>query len=68
MTWKKVGVKQHTSYLFEEKLVVVKYAQKNGRNAAAKHFNLNAPIGPCTGQNSPFRPNFKLMNVGRKLV
>ncbi|CAB4429306.1 unnamed protein product [Rhizophagus irregularis] len=24
--------------------------------------------GEITGQNSPFRPNFKLTNVGRKLV
>ncbi|GES91232.1 pogo transposable element with KRAB domain [Rhizophagus clarus] len=44
MTQKKVGVRQRTSYSLEEKLVVVKYAQENGRNVAAKHFNLNAPM------------------------
>ncbi|GES74852.1 pogo transposable element with KRAB domain [Rhizophagus clarus] len=36
MTQKKVGVRQCTSYLLEEKLAVVKYAQENERNAA-KH-------------------------------
>jgi transposase len=41
---KKVGVRQRTSYSLEEKLVVVKYAQENGRNAAAKHFNLDGPM------------------------
>ncbi|GES91510.1 pogo transposable element with KRAB domain [Rhizophagus clarus] len=44
MTNKKVGVRERTSYLIEEKLIVVKYAQINGRNAAARHFNLNAPM------------------------
>ncbi|GES84115.1 pogo transposable element with KRAB domain [Rhizophagus clarus] len=44
MTQKKVGVRQRTSYSLEEKLVVVKYAQENRRNAAAKHFNLDAPM------------------------
>jgi len=44
MTYKKVSVRQRTSYSFEEKLIVVKYAQEHGRNATAKHFNLNAPM------------------------
>ncbi|GES80647.1 zinc finger protein 280D isoform X4 [Rhizophagus clarus] len=42
MTNKKVSVRQRTSYSIEEKLIVVKYAQINRRNAAARHFNLNA--------------------------
>ncbi|CAB4406723.1 unnamed protein product [Rhizophagus irregularis] len=49
MTRKKVGVRQRTSYLLEEKLIVVKYAQENGRNAAAKHFNLDAPMKKRSG-------------------
>ncbi|PKY41693.1 hypothetical protein RhiirA4_539803 [Rhizophagus irregularis] len=62
---KKVGVKQHTSYLFEEKLVVVKYAQKNGRNATAKHFNLNAPmIGKWIKQSSSWEENKKKKRAG----
>ncbi|GES74012.1 activating transcription factor 7-interacting protein 2 isoform X1 [Rhizophagus clarus] len=44
MTQKKVGVRQHTSYSLKEKLVVIKYAQENGKNVAAKHFNLDTPI------------------------
>ena len=44
MTYKKVSVRQRTSYSFEEKLIVVKCAQEHGRNVTAKHFNLNAPI------------------------
>jgi transposase-like protein len=44
MTQKKVGIRQRTSYSLEEKLTVVKYAQENGRNIAAKHFNLDAPM------------------------
>jgi hypothetical protein len=42
MTNKKVGVRERTSYSIEEKLIVVKYALINGRNAAARHFDLNA--------------------------
>ena len=44
MIYKKVGVRQHTSYSLQEKLIVVKYAQENGRNVAAKHFNLDTPM------------------------
>src|SRR5436853_7244310 len=44
MTQKKVGVRQRTAYSIEEKLVVVSYAQENGRNVAAKHFSLDASM------------------------
>jgi hypothetical protein len=44
MSNKKVGVRERTSYSIEEKLIVVKYAQENGRNAASRHFDLNAPM------------------------
>ncbi|GET02369.1 pogo transposable element with KRAB domain [Rhizophagus clarus] len=44
MTNIKVGVRERTSYSIKEKLIVVKYAQINGRNAAARHFDLNAPM------------------------
>ena len=44
MTQTKVGVRQRTSNSIEEKLTVVKYAQENGRNVAAKHFGLDAPM------------------------
>jgi len=44
MTQKKVGVRQWTSYSIEEKLTVVKYAQENGRNTAAKYFNLDNDV------------------------
>ena len=44
MTKEKVGVRERTSYSIEEKLIVVNYALENGRNAAAKHFDLNAPM------------------------
>ena len=44
MANKKVSARERTSYSIEEKLIVVKYAQENGRNAAARHFSLNAPM------------------------
>ena len=44
MTQTKVGVRQRTSYSIEEKLTVVKYAQENEKNTAARHFILNALI------------------------
>ena len=44
MTKEKVGVRERTSYSIEEKSIVVKYALENGRNAAVKHFDLNAPM------------------------
>ena len=60
MTRKKVGVRQCTSYSLEEKLIVVKYAQENGRNAAAKHFNLDAPmVGRWIRQSSKWEEENK---------
>jgi hypothetical protein len=60
MTRKKVGVRQRTSYSLEEKLIVVKYAQENGRNAAAKHFNLDAPmVGRWIKQSSKWEEENK---------
>ncbi|CAB4442606.1 unnamed protein product [Rhizophagus irregularis] len=44
MTNKKVGVRERTSYSIEEKLIVVKYALVNGRNAAARYFDLNTSM------------------------
>ncbi|CAI2182445.1 11699_t:CDS:1, partial [Funneliformis geosporum] len=44
MTSKKVSTTKRTSYSVEEKLTVIKYAQENGRNAAANHFDLNGPM------------------------
>ena len=44
MIQKKVGIRQRTSYSIDEKLTVVNYAQENGRNVAAKHFGLDAPM------------------------
>ncbi|CAI2196802.1 4390_t:CDS:1, partial [Funneliformis geosporum] len=44
MTDKKIGTRKRTSYSIEEKLIVVKYAKESGRNAAAKKFDLNAPM------------------------
>ncbi|GES74194.1 pogo transposable element with KRAB domain [Rhizophagus clarus] len=60
MTQKKVGVRQRTSYSLEEKLVVVNYAQENGRNAVAKHFNLDAPmVGRWIKQSSSWEEKNK---------
>ncbi|CAB4429578.1 unnamed protein product [Rhizophagus irregularis] len=60
MTRKKVGVRQRTSYSLEEKLIVVKYTQENGRNAAAKHFNLDAPmVGRWIRQSSKWEEENK---------
>ena len=64
MTHKKVGVRQHTSYSLQEKLIVVKYAQENGRNVAAKHFNLDAPIiGRWIKQSNKWEEENKNKNV-----
>ena len=62
----KVGVRQRTSYSIEEKLTVVKYAQENGRNAAAKYFSLDAPmIGRWIKQSSKWEEeNKKKKRVG----
>ncbi|UZO00989.1 uncharacterized protein OCT59_012099 [Rhizophagus irregularis] len=60
MTRKKVDVRQRISYSLEEKLIVVKYAQENGRNAAAKHFNLDAPmVGRWIRQSSKWEEENK---------
>ena len=60
MTQTKVGVRQRTSYSIEEKLTVVKYAQENGRNAAAKYFSLDAPmIGRWIKQSSKWEEENK---------
>ncbi|GES78483.1 pogo transposable element with KRAB domain [Rhizophagus clarus] len=60
MTQKKVGIRQRISYSLKEKLVVVKYAQENGRNAAAKHFNLDAPmVGRWIKQSSSWEEKNK---------
>jgi Tc5 transposase DNA-binding domain len=66
MTQKKVGIRQRTSYSLEEKLTVVKYAQENGRNIAAKHFNLDAPmIGRWIKQSNKWEEeNKKKKRVG----
>ena len=66
MTKKKVGVSERTSYSIEEKLIVVNYAQENGRNAAARHFNLNAPmVGRWIRQSSEWeKENKKKKHVG----
>src|SRR2546421_9952949 len=66
MTQKKVGVKQRTSYSLEEKLTVVRYAQENGRNVAAKHFNLDGPmIGRWIKQSNKWeKENKKKKHVG----
>ncbi len=66
MTQTKVGVRQRTSYSIEEKLTVVKYAQENGRNAAAKYFSLDAPmIGRWIKQSSKWEEeNKKKKRVG----
>ncbi|GES87533.1 plectin-like isoform X1 [Rhizophagus clarus] len=59
MTQKKVDVRQRTSYSLDEKLVVVRYAQENGRNTAAKHFNLDPPmVGRWIKQSSRFAVNY----------
>jgi hypothetical protein len=44
MTNKKVSARECTSYSIEKKLIVVKYAQENKRNATVRHFNLNVPM------------------------
>ncbi|CAI2189699.1 9927_t:CDS:1, partial [Funneliformis geosporum] len=36
--------RKRTSYLIEEKLIVVKYVKKSGRNAVAKKFDLNTSM------------------------
>ena len=66
MTKKKVGVSERTSYSIEEKLIVVNYAQENGRNAAARHFNLNAPmVGRWIRQSNEWeKENKKKKHVG----
>jgi len=66
MTKKKEGVSERTSYSIEEKLIVVNYAQENGRNAAARHFNLNAPmVGRWIRQSSDWeKENKKKKHVG----
>ncbi|CAB4489314.1 unnamed protein product [Rhizophagus irregularis] len=49
-----------TSYSLEEKLIVVKYVQENKRNAAAKHFNLDAPmVGRWIRQSSKWEEENK---------
>jgi transposase-like protein len=64
MTYKKVSVRQRTSYSFEEKLIVVKYAQEHGRNVTAKHFNLNAPmVGRWIKQSDKWEEENKKKNV-----
>lgn len=40
MANKKIDIKERTSYLIEEKLIVVKYILVNG-NVAVRHFDLN---------------------------
>ncbi|CAG8665841.1 2541_t:CDS:1, partial [Funneliformis caledonium] len=44
MTSKKVSTTKRTLYTVEEKLIVNKYAQENGRNAAVNHFDLNGSM------------------------
>ena len=71
MSQKKVGVRQRTSYTIDEKLTVVNYAQENGRNVAAKHFGLDAPmIGRWIKQSSKWDKENKRKkragNPGRK--
>jgi hypothetical protein len=66
MTNKKVGVRERTSYSIEEKLIVVKYALINGRNAAARYFDLNAPmIGRWIKQSDDWeKENKKKKHIG----
>ena len=66
MTQNKVSVRQRTSYSIEEKLIVVKYAQENGRNVAAKYFSLDAPmIGRWIKQSNKWEEeNKKKKRVG----
>lgn len=66
MTKKKVGVRERTSYSIEEKLIVVKYALENGRNAAARNFDLNAPmIGRWIKQSNNWeKENKKSKHIG----
>jgi transposase-like protein len=66
MTEKTVGVRERTSYSIEEKSIVVKYALENGRNAAARHFSLNAPmIGRWIKQRDKWeKENKKSKHIG----
>ncbi|GBC16278.1 pogo transposable element with KRAB domain [Rhizophagus irregularis DAOM 181602=DAOM 197198] len=66
MTQKKVGVRERTSYSIEEKLIVARYALENGRNAAARNFNLNAPmVGRWIKQSDEWeKENKKKKHVG----
>jgi hypothetical protein len=66
MTDKKIGTRKRTSYSIEEKLIVVKYAKESGRNAAAKKFDLNAPmIGRWIKRSDEWeKENKKKMHIG----
>ncbi len=66
MTSKKVSTTKRTSYSVEEKLTVIKYAQENGRNAAANHFDLNGSmIGRWVRKNNELeKENKKKKHIG----
>jgi len=39
-----MSITKWISYSIEKKLIVIKYTQKNKRNVATNHFDLNSPI------------------------
>ena len=39
-----MSITKWISYSIEKKLIVIKYTQKNKRNAIANYFDLNSPI------------------------